>query len=65
MFEYSLVERISNFLRICRIFLPVLLDKMETLFVYLNVQLQISLCAGNLQMLLETELLKKNQIKSN
>ena len=32
---------------------------METLFVFLNVQLQISLRIGNLQMLLEIGLLKK------
>ena len=32
---------------------------METLFVFLNVQLQISLLIGNLQMLLEIGLLKK------
>ena len=34
---------------------------MESLFVFLNVQLYISLCIGNLQMLLETELLKNKQ----
>ena len=34
---------------------------MESLFVFLNVQLYISLHIGNLQMLLETELLKKIQ----
>ena len=33
---------------------------METLFVFFNVQLQISLRIGNLQMLLEIELLKSN-----
>ena len=36
---------------------------METLFVFLNVQLQISLRIGNLQMLLEIGLLKKKQQK--
>ena len=36
---------------------------METLFVFLNVQLQISLLIGNLQMLLEIGLLKKKKQK--
>ena len=40
---------------------------METLFVFLNVQLKISLRIGNLQMLLEIGLLKreKNKTKQN
>ena len=36
---------------------------METLFVFLNVQLYISLRIGNLQMLLEIELLKRKEKK--
>ena len=36
---------------------------MGTLFVFLNVQLQISLRIGNLQMLLEIGLLKKQKKK--
>ena len=37
---------------------------METLCVFLNVQLYISLCIGNLQMLLEIGLFKKNKTKA-
>ena len=38
---------------------------METLFVFLTVLLKISLRIGNLQMLLETELLKKKTKQTN
>ena len=37
---------------------------METLFVFLNVQLKISLCIGNLQMLLGIRLLKRKKTKN-
>ena len=38
---------------------------METLFVFLNVQLKISLRIGNLQMRLEIGLLKREKKKQN
>ena len=38
---------------------------METLFVFLNVQLWISQRIGNLQILLETGLLKRKKTKTN
>ena len=38
---------------------------METLFVFLNVQLLIFLRIGNLQMLLEIELLKRKKRQKN